>query len=73
MAWLSENWIWVIFGVAFIAMHMFGHGGHGGHGGGGSGGHGGHGGKEGAKNPEKERVGAASPTVSNDTGNAHRH
>jgi len=33
MAWLTENWIWVVFGVAFIAMHLFGHGGHGGHGG----------------------------------------
>jgi len=44
MAWLTENWIWVLFGVAFIAMHLFGHGGHGGHGGRGGGcGHGGHG------------------------------
>ena len=33
MDWLSQNWIWVIFGVAFVAMHMFGHGGHGGQGG----------------------------------------
>lgn len=34
MAWLTENWIWVVFGIAFIAMHLFGHGGHGGgHGG----------------------------------------
>jgi hypothetical protein len=32
MSWLTENWIWVLFGVAFIAMHLFGHGGHGGHG-----------------------------------------
>ena len=32
MAWLTENWVWVLFGVAFIAMHLFGHGGHGGHG-----------------------------------------
>lgn len=66
MAWLSENWIWAIFGVAFIAMHMFGHGGHGG-------GHGGHGGAGGAKNPDDERVGGASPTASNDTKSAHRH
>lgn len=44
MAWLTENWIWVLFGVAFIAMHLFGHGGHRGHGGRGGGcGHGGHG------------------------------
>lgn len=31
MTWLSENWIWVLFGVAFVAMHLFGHGGHGSH------------------------------------------
>ncbi|MGE0874865.1 MAG: DUF2933 domain-containing protein [Burkholderiales bacterium] len=35
MNWLSENWIWIVVGVAFVAMHIFGHGGHGGHGGGG--------------------------------------
>jgi hypothetical protein len=34
MEWLAENWFWVVIGVAFIVMHMFGHGGHGGHGGG---------------------------------------
>ena len=32
MEWLSQNWIWVLFFVGMIAMHMFGHGGHGGHG-----------------------------------------
>jgi hypothetical protein len=40
MEWLSENWVWVLIGIAFIAMHMFGHGGHGehrGHGGSGGG------------------------------------
>lgn len=26
MTWLTENWIWVLFGVAFVAMHLFGHG-----------------------------------------------
>ena len=31
MDWLSENWVWVLIGVAFAAMHLFGHGGHGGH------------------------------------------
>ena len=31
MAWFSQNWIWVLFFIAFIAMHLFGHGGHGGH------------------------------------------
>ena len=33
MAWLTANWFSVLIFIAFIAMHMFGHGGHGGHGG----------------------------------------
>ncbi|MEC4718079.1 DUF2933 domain-containing protein [Noviherbaspirillum sp. CPCC 100848] len=32
MEWISQNWVWVLFAVAMIAMHLFGHGGHGGHG-----------------------------------------
>ena len=32
MEWFSQNWVWVLFFVGMIAMHMFGHGGHGGHG-----------------------------------------
>ncbi|WP_082765358.1 MULTISPECIES: DUF2933 domain-containing protein [unclassified Phenylobacterium] len=32
MEWLSQNWIWVVAGLAFVALHLFGHGGHGGHG-----------------------------------------
>ena len=32
MQWLLTNWFWVLIGVAFFAMHIFGHGGHGGHG-----------------------------------------
>ena len=31
MDWLWSNWIWIVFGVAMIAMHMFGHGSHGEH------------------------------------------
>jgi hypothetical protein len=34
MAWVTANWFWVLIFIAFIAMHLFGHGGHGGHGGG---------------------------------------
>lgn len=47
MEWLAQNWIWILIGVAFIGMHLFGHGhgGHGGHGGS-SGGHGGCGGAD---------------------------
>ncbi|NOY16155.1 MAG: DUF2933 domain-containing protein [Gammaproteobacteria bacterium] len=29
MAWLVENWIWVLFGILFVGMHLFGHGRHG--------------------------------------------
>ena len=32
MQWLAENWFWVLIGILFVAMHLFGHGGHGGHG-----------------------------------------
>ena len=56
MDWLSQNWIWVLFFIAFIGMHMFGHGGHGG--GGGHGGCGGGRGEQepsGGENPGKER------------------
>jgi hypothetical protein len=31
--WLSENWFWVAVLIAFVVLHLFGHGGHGGHGG----------------------------------------
>ncbi len=33
MEWLAQNWLWILFAVFFVGMHMFGHGGHGGHGG----------------------------------------
>ncbi len=32
MAWLTQNWIWILFSIAFVSMHLFGHGCHGGHG-----------------------------------------
>ena len=32
MEWLAQNWVWLLFAIAMIGMHMFGHGGHGGHG-----------------------------------------
>lgn len=67
MDWLSQNWVWVLIGVAFVVMHMFGHGGHGGHGS--HGGHSGHGGGCGggksARDPEGRPDEDASP--------AHRH
>ena len=32
MDWLSQNWVWVLIGIAFVCLHLFrqGHGGHGG-------------------------------------------
>ncbi len=54
MAWLSQNWFWVLIGIIFIGMHLFRHGGHGG----GDGGHGdkcsedGHGGHPRGKSAE---------------------
>lgn len=33
MQWLAQNWLWILFAVAFFGMHLFGHGGHGAHGG----------------------------------------
>ncbi len=33
MAWLSQNWFWLLIAAVFIGMHFFGHGCHGGHGG----------------------------------------
>jgi hypothetical protein len=33
MQWFVINWFWILIGVAFVAMHLFGHGGHGRHGG----------------------------------------
>ena len=30
MAWLSENWVFLLVLVGMVVMHLFGHGGHGG-------------------------------------------
>jgi len=50
MDWLAENWFWVLVGIAFIVLHLFGHGGHGGHGM-----HGGHGKPDDKKDESKQR------------------
>ncbi len=61
MAWFSQNWVWVLFFVGMIAMHLFGHGGHGRHGG-----HrGGHDGPEPASKDGVQRT--------SDQGPGHRH
>lgn len=65
MTWLAENWIWVIFAVAFVAMHLFGHGGHGDHGL-----RGGHRGPNDAPTGPSE---GSRPTTPADTTASHRH
>jgi len=69
MDWLAQNWIWVLFAVAFVAMHMFGHGGHGGHGP--------HGSEQSARRdssavPEGRREGS-SPVRPADSSGPHHH
>ena len=26
MEWLAQNWVWLLFAIGMIGMHMFGHG-----------------------------------------------
>ena len=66
MTWLAENWIWILIGVAFMAMHMFGHGGHGGHGLHGNG-------QRGPGDAPAGRTGESRPTAPSDTTDSHRH
>jgi len=40
MEWLTQNWFFLLLAVAFVGLHLFGHG-HGGHGGRQHAGHGG--------------------------------
>ena len=63
MEGLAEIGFWVVIGILFVAMHMFGHGGHGGHGGGG---HGGHGASDKTDKPDK-------PDSNQDRPSGHRH
>lgn len=52
MAWLTTNWFWLLMVLAFIGMHLFGHGGHRGHGG-----HGGKGAQCGHNRQRADQVG----------------
>ena len=61
MQWLVTNWFWLLVGIAFVSMHLFGHGGHGGHCG-----HAGHADPSGR--PEGSR-----PIETADTGSRHHH
>ncbi|MEO8505788.1 MAG: DUF2933 domain-containing protein [Acidobacteriota bacterium] len=66
MQWLVTNWFWVLIGVVFMAMHLFGHGGHGGHGG-----------HSGASDSDRQRPGEGSagdpPVRVSDRNAAGRH
>jgi len=64
MDWLAQNWIWVVFFVLFIGMHLFGHGGHGG------GAHGGHSGHGGGRD-EQEPAGGEQPGRERPQGHHH--
>ena len=64
MAWFAENWFWALILIAFIAMHMFGHGG--------LGGHSSHGGGDGQR-PVDEREEDAQGRVVNKSPGRHQH
>jgi hypothetical protein len=72
MTWLAQNWIWILFGIAFVAMHMFGHGGHGGHGG-----HSGHGSDQSTRRDSSavptSRPEGSSPVIPTDANGPHNH
>ena len=61
MDWIAQNWVWVLFAVGMIAMHMFGHGGHGSHRG--------HGGGESA--PQSARKDGVQHTSEHGSGHHH--
>jgi hypothetical protein len=68
MAWFTANWFWVLIFIAFIAMHLFGHGGHGGHGG-----HSGHGGGDRQRNRDEGEKAEAQGRGVNPSSGGHQH
>lgn len=65
MAWFTANWFWVLIGILFIAMHLFGHGGHGGHSG--------HGGSDRQRGRHDSEQDEAQGHVANTSSAGHRH
>ena len=65
MAWLTENWFWILTFIAFVAMHLFGHGGHGDHGG--------HGGGDRHRSADAEEKDEAQSRTGDRTSGGHRH
>lgn len=65
MAWFTANWFWVLIFIAFIAMHLFGHGGHGGHRG--------HGGGDRQRSRDEREKDEAQGRVVNTGPSGHQH
>ncbi len=65
MAWLTENWFWILTFIAFVAMHLFGHGGHGGHGS--------HGGGERKRSADGKESDEAQGRAGDTRAGGHRH
>ena len=65
MAWFTANGFWVLIFIAFIAMHLFGHGGHGGHRG--------HGGVDRQRGTDERENDDAKGRVVNTSSGGHRH
>lgn len=65
MAWFTANWFWVLILIAFIAMHIFGHGGHGGHSG--------HGGGDRQRRKDEGEKDEAQGRVVNTSPGGHQH
>ena len=68
MEWFTANWFWVLVFIAFIAMHLFGHGGHGGHGG-----DSGHGGADRQRTRDEREKDEAQGRVLNTSSGGHQH
>jgi Protein of unknown function (DUF2933) len=65
MAWFTANWFWVLIGIVFVAMHLFGHGGHGGHSG--------HGGGDRQSSKDEREKTEAQGRVVNTNSAGHQH
>ena len=65
MAWVTANWFWVLIFIAFIAMHLFGHGAHGGHSG--------HGGGDRQRSRDEGDKDEAQDRAANTSSGGHQH
>ena len=65
MTWLTENWFWILTFIAFIAMHMFGHGGHWSHGS--------HGGGDRERSADGKEAGSVQSRTGDARSGGHQH